>query len=282
MGLSVVTDSSGNFWLFGGNGYDSTGNTANLNDLWMFNPTNKTWTWVSGSNTIPANGVVSPANGFKWACMVHRAFPRLSMSLEQETVLPVGAIRMAISGSSAAMAMIQSARLRHGWTGLGLNDLWDFRQFTGTLSSITVAPANTAILAGRSQQFTATGTYSDSSTQNLTGTVSWTSSNTSVATVNSTGVVTAVAAGSTYISASLNGVSSNTVVLGVVSGAYTAPTETVGTASGTQTATILFSSSFTLGSISVVTQGATGLDFNYASGGTCAVELPTRQGRYAR
>jgi hypothetical protein len=52
-------------------------------------------------------------------------------------------------------------------------------------------------------------------------------------------------------------------------GSSTAPTEPVGTASGTQTATILFSNSFTLGSISVVTQGATGLDFNYASGGTC-------------
>ena len=52
---------------------------------------------------------------------------------------------------------------------------------------------------------------------------------------------------------------------------YTAPTEPVGTASGTQTATLLFSSSFTLGSINVLTQGAPGLDFNAAAGGTCAV-----------
>ena len=52
---------------------------------------------------------------------------------------------------------------------------------------------------------------------------------------------------------------------------YTAPTEPVGTASGTQTATLLFNSSFTLGSINVLTQGAPGLDFNTAGGGTCAV-----------
>ena len=52
---------------------------------------------------------------------------------------------------------------------------------------------------------------------------------------------------------------------------YTSPTEPVGTASGTQTATLLFNSSFTLGSINVLTQGAPGLDFNAASGGTCAV-----------
>ena len=42
------TDSSGNLWLFGGNGY---------NDLWKFAPTTKTWTWVSGSSTSGAQGV---------------------------------------------------------------------------------------------------------------------------------------------------------------------------------------------------------------------------------
>jgi len=49
-------DASGDFWLFGGNGFDSAGVFGYLNDLWEFNPTSKTWTWVSGSSTIaPAN-----------------------------------------------------------------------------------------------------------------------------------------------------------------------------------------------------------------------------------
>jgi hypothetical protein len=26
-----------------------------LNDLWKFNPTNKTWTWMSGSDTVSGN-----------------------------------------------------------------------------------------------------------------------------------------------------------------------------------------------------------------------------------
>ena len=47
--------------------------------------------------------------------------------------------------------------------------------------------------------------------------------------------------------------------------------EPVGTTSATKTATVLVSSSFTLGSINVVTQGATALDFSPASGGTCAI-----------
>lgn len=51
------TDGSGNFWLFGGGGYDSAGTQGDLNDLWEFNPRTKEWTWVSGSNTVNAVGV---------------------------------------------------------------------------------------------------------------------------------------------------------------------------------------------------------------------------------
>lgn len=49
------TDASGNFWLFGGNGPDSTANVGLLNDLWKYS--NGEWTWVSGSNLINQNGV---------------------------------------------------------------------------------------------------------------------------------------------------------------------------------------------------------------------------------
>ena len=47
------TDSSGNLWLFGGQGYDSTGKVdGDLNDLWKFSPAAKEWTWVDGSSTL--------------------------------------------------------------------------------------------------------------------------------------------------------------------------------------------------------------------------------------
>ena len=45
---------------------------------------------------------------------------------------------------------------------------------TATLQSIAVTPANPSIAKGLTQQFTATGTYSDNSTQNLTNSVTWT------------------------------------------------------------------------------------------------------------
>src|SRR5205823_12438252 len=62
------------------------------------------------------------------------------------------------------------------------------------------------------QQFTATGTYSDGSIQNLTNAVSWASSNTSVATVTSGGLATGLAQSTSEISASSGGVTGSTTL----------------------------------------------------------------------
>lgn len=48
------TDAAGNFWLFGGFGYDSTGAMGDLNDLWKYS--GGQWTWVSGSNIVNQSG----------------------------------------------------------------------------------------------------------------------------------------------------------------------------------------------------------------------------------
>jgi hypothetical protein len=52
-GASSWTDSSGNFWLFGGAGVDANNNSGDLDDLWEFNPTviPVEWAWMSGSDT---------------------------------------------------------------------------------------------------------------------------------------------------------------------------------------------------------------------------------------
>jgi N-acetylneuraminic acid mutarotase len=61
------TDSKGNLWLFGGDGYDSTGALQNLNDLWEYNPTTNQWTWMNGSSAAGQAGVPgtqgTPAQG---------------------------------------------------------------------------------------------------------------------------------------------------------------------------------------------------------------------------
>jgi N-acetylneuraminic acid mutarotase len=51
-------DAAGNLWLFGGEGFDSTGAPDSyLNDLWKYSPASGQWTWVSGAATVNASGV---------------------------------------------------------------------------------------------------------------------------------------------------------------------------------------------------------------------------------
>ncbi len=50
-------DSSGNVWLFGGQGADSTGIGGFFNDLWQYSPIANTWKWVGGPNVAESPGV---------------------------------------------------------------------------------------------------------------------------------------------------------------------------------------------------------------------------------
>lgn len=87
------------------------------------------------------------------------------------------------------------------------------------LTSIQVTPASPSVAAGLTQQFMATGMYSNSTTQDLTSTATWSSSNMSVATIASGGLATTKAAGGPVtISAAQNGVT------GTASLQVTAPT----------------------------------------------------------
>lgn len=60
-------DSSGNLWMFGGDGYANS-TKGFLNDLWSYNPSNNQWTWVGGSDESNAfsnygtQGVLTTSN----------------------------------------------------------------------------------------------------------------------------------------------------------------------------------------------------------------------------
>jgi uncharacterized protein YjdB len=81
-----------------------------------------------------------------------------------------------------------------------------------SLSSIVVTPANPSIAKGLTDQFTATGGYSDASTQNITNSVTWSSSNPSVATISVSGLATSVAAGSSTVQAALGSIKGATTL----------------------------------------------------------------------
>ncbi|MFA5323123.1 MAG: DUF3443 family protein [Smithella sp.] len=90
-----------------------------------------------------------------------------------------------------------------------------------TITSIEITPVNPGIDLGATQQFTATGTYSDSSTKDITTTVTWSSSDTTTATISNTtgskGLAASIAAGTTTITAGLDGVTSSNALLTVSS-----------------------------------------------------------------
>ena len=85
-----------------------------------------------------------------------------------------------------------------------------------TLVSIEVSPAAPSIANGLTQEFTATGLYTDNSTQDLTTQVTWASSDGAVATVSnavgSNGLATTASVGSTTVSASRGGVTGETTL----------------------------------------------------------------------
>jgi 6-phosphogluconolactonase (cycloisomerase 2 family) len=80
------------------------------------------------------------------------------------------------------------------------------------LVSIDVTPALPHLVQGTTQQFTAMGVYSDNSMQNLTAKVTWASATTSVATISAAGLATAVAAGTSSITATLSGITGSTTM----------------------------------------------------------------------
>jgi WD40 repeat protein len=130
----------------------------------------------------------------------------------------------------------------YGATSIFPNQTWNSTNYwvdvvfsTGvapTLNSISVTPSSANILTGNTQQFSATGTYSDGSMQNLTNQVAWASANTTVATLNASGLASGIGNGATTISALQGGISGSsnlTVQASLAINTTSLPSATVGT-----------------------------------------------------
>ncbi len=122
---------------------------------------------------------------------------------------------VAWASANASVATVDGAGLATGvgvgTTGIGatLDGVSGTATLTVTaavLVSISVTPADPSLAQGLTQQFTATGTYTDSSTQDLTTMVTWASSNTGVATITGAGLAAGVGVGTSAIGATLDGI----------------------------------------------------------------------------
>jgi hypothetical protein len=78
------------------------------------------------------------------------------------------------------------------------------------LTALSLSPGGPTIAPMTALQFSATGTFSDGTTQDLGASVGWSSSNLQVATVSSTGLARATGSGTTAIGATLMGMSAST------------------------------------------------------------------------
>jgi hypothetical protein len=133
-------------------------------------------------------------------------------------------------------------------TGLPANATGFLVGTTG-LSNITVTPASEYVGSGTNQQLTATATYSDGSTQNVSAAANWSSSNQAIGTISSSGLASWLSNGATSVSANIAGISG--------SANYTSVTPPVLTSISNQ----VFPSSN-------LTQGVNfSFDFNNVSGG---------------
>lgn len=120
-----------------------------------------------------------------------------------------------ISNSAGSRGLATAAGTGMATIEASLDGVTGSTGFTVTgavLVSIEVTPATPGLPRGTTQQFTATGIYSDHSTQDLTKQVTWTSSDSSVAAVSNAagtnGLATALAVGQTTIGATFGAVTS--------------------------------------------------------------------------
>lgn len=114
-----------------------------------------------------------------------------------------------ITGQTVGSATVQANLLT-------LNDSVDITISAETLQSITISPDTLTINKGADQQLTATGVYTDSSTQDITQAVLWESSDTLIATVSNdqsqAGLVSALSTGNLSITAKMDGVTSSSSI----------------------------------------------------------------------
>jgi hypothetical protein len=96
------TDQSGRLWLFGGSGYDSSGNNGTLDDIWVFDPSQGAhgeWAWMGGVLRFRSLAPVSQVFTGRRTSSPPLTHPEVAPAP------PVGPMRTEDSGSSAAKAV---------------------------------------------------------------------------------------------------------------------------------------------------------------------------------
>ncbi len=128
--------------------------------------------------------------------------PSVTWSSSNLNVASINAAGLATSTGAGTVTITASSGSVSGTASLTVT--------AAALVSIAVTPSNSGMAIGTTKQFTATGTFSDSTTQDITASVLWGSSSPAAATINNQGLASSVAAGTTTITATVGSVSGST------------------------------------------------------------------------
>ena len=142
-------------------------------------------------------------------------------SVSNSAVASISPSGMATALSTGSAFVTAAQGSIHGTAGLAV--------VPPSLVSIAASSASPSVAAGSTDQFTATGTYSDGSNQILGNSVTWSTSNSAIASISSSGVATGTSHGSVVITATSGTVSgtANLTVTSLVSMAITVPLSTI-------------------------------------------------------
>lgn len=124
-----------------------------------------------------------------------------------------GRATIAAGGLATAVAVGSSTTISATFDGVVGST--PFTVAAAALVSIAVTPPTATIAPAGTQQYTATGTYTDSSTQDLTASATWASDNHAFATIAAGGLATGVADGTANITAQSGAITSPSVPLTV-------------------------------------------------------------------
>ncbi|MGA9041451.1 MAG: Ig-like domain-containing protein [Terriglobales bacterium] len=122
-----------------------------------------------------------------------------SWSVSQPAVATISAPGMAVSKQPGMATITASTGSVSGSATLNVS--------TPTLVSLALSPSSPSIPKGETQQFSATGTFSDKSTQDMTSTVVWTASPAGAASINSAGLAAGRSVGTSTITATSGSIS---------------------------------------------------------------------------
>src|SRR5712664_846098 len=216
------------------------------------NPT----TVVSGATTTCTVTLTQPAptNGSSVALASNNT---AALSVPSSVTVPANSTSATFTATAGSVTTAQTVTVTATLGGTATT-MVTVTPASVSLVSLAVTPSNVSIVLGTNQQFTATGTYSDGSTQNLTTSASWSSSVPAVATISnaagSQGLASSVGTGSTTIRAVSGSVSGSTTLTVTAAGAAINFVQTAGATNDSASISIsqAFGATNTAGNLIVV------------------------------